>query len=400
MDLSHGLPTVAIPGPSILPERVRQAMARPMPDIYAGDLLDVSERILETLPRMARTAGHTFVLTSNGHGAWQMALSNTIVPGDKVLVLESGRFAVVWGENAALAGADVEVLHGDFRAAVDPAALEERLKADTSGSIHAILVAHTDTASSVRNDIAELRAAIDRTGHGALLMVDCIASLGCERFEMDEWGVDVTVAASQKGLMCPPGMGFVWAGPRAIAAWERIRDSGAARVGYMDWGARIDPEVFYQTYAGTPPVAHLYALDAAFDLIEEEGGLEAAWRRHEAIAGAVRAAIGAWSGAGAMELNIECPEHRSNAVTTILCSGWDAEELRDLTKNRAGVTLGVGIGGRRRDSFRVGHMGHVNAPMILGTLGTIEAGLVALGVPTGASGAAAAAESLGRLLTE
>lgn len=255
MMLNHGRDIVSIPGPSILPDRVRSALSRPMPNIYSGELLEVSERLLERLPGVARTTGHPFVITSNGHGAWQMAISNTLVPGDKVLVLESGRFAVVWGDYAAVAGVEVEVLAGDYRTPVDPERVADRLRRD-DGSIAAILVAHTDTSSSVRNDVHAIRAAIDETGHSALLMVDCIASIACDPFEMDAWGVDVAVSASQKGLMCPPGLGLVWAGERAIARFRSL-PVDRPRVAYFDWENRLRPRAFYDTYAGTPPVAHL-----------------------------------------------------------------------------------------------------------------------------------------------
>ena len=396
MDLSAGLASVAIPGPSILPERVRAAMALPMPNIYEGYLLDISDRILARLPGIARTSGRAFIVTSNGHGAWQMAVSNTLVPGDRVLALESGRFAVIWAEYAAAAGIDTEVLPGDFETPVDPDELESRLRADTDGAITAVLVSHTDTSSSVRNDIAALRKAIDDAGHDALLMVDCIASMACDPYEMDEWGVDVTVAASQKGLMCPPGLGFVWAGEKAVAAHART----SHRVGYVDWARRLDPRGFYDVYAGTPPVAHLHALDVALDLIEEEGGLEAVWRRHEALADGVRAAVDAWSTPDGLSLNIESPEHRSNAVTTIRTGSIDSTELTARCERDAGLTLGIGMSLSPDRSFRIGHMGHLNPPMILGTLATIEATLHAMGAPMGGSGTAAAAAAIGRALSD
>ena len=188
MDLSQGTPMVAIPGPSILPDQVRAALALPMPDIYGGDLVDLAYGLVERLPEIARTSGRAFIVSSNGHGAWQIAIANTIAPGDCVLALESGRFAVFWGAVAEHGGANVEVLPGDFQNPVDPGALEARLRADTDTSIKAILVSHVDTSSSVHNDIPALRAAIDAAHHPALLMVDCIASLGCDRYEMDEWG--------------------------------------------------------------------------------------------------------------------------------------------------------------------------------------------------------------------
>ncbi|MGI9604556.1 MAG: pyridoxal-phosphate-dependent aminotransferase family protein [Acidimicrobiales bacterium] len=394
MDLRRGIEMVAIPGPSIVPERVRVAMARAMPNIYAGPLLELSDRVLERLPALVRTSGRSFIVTSNGHGAWQMAVSNTLSPGDKVLALESGRFAVIWAEFAEMAGVEAEVLPGDFFTPVDPAALEARLRADVKHEINAILLSHTDTSSSVRNDIPAIRAAIDAAGHPALLMVDCIASLACDPYEMDEWGVDLTVSASQKGLMCPPGLGFVWAGERALAAFDRIGN----RVGYVDWARRLEPRGFYDTYAGTPPVAHLHALDEALTMIDEEGGLDAVWARHAALAAGVRAAVTAWATPGGLSLNIESVEHRSNAVTTVRTGEIDSLELMQRCVERSGVTLGIGMMVAPDRSFRIGHMGHLNPPMILGTLGTIEATLVSMGAAIGGSGVAAAAETIGKAL--
>lgn len=388
MTLNSGLDMVAIPGPSILPNRIREAMAKPMPNIYAGELLETSARVLDRLPAIARTAGHPFIVTSNGHGAWQMAVSNTLVPGDKILVLESGRFAVVWGEYAQMAGVDVDVLPGDFHSPADPGALAERLGRD-DGSIRAVFVAHTDTSSSVRNDIPAIRRAIDEAGHGALLMVDCIASLACEPFEMDAWGVDLVVAASQKGLMCPPGLGLVWAGPKAIDRFRSL-PSNRPRVAYVDWERRLDPRGFYDTYAGTPPVPHLVALDVALSMIEDEGGLEAVWHRHRVIADGVRAAVDAWSTPGGLTLNIESPDHRSDAVTTIRTGEVDSIQLTEHCRDELGVTIGIGMSVAPDRSFRIGHMGHLNPAMILGTLGAIETSLHAIGAPMGGSGVAAA----------
>jgi alanine-glyoxylate transaminase/serine-glyoxylate transaminase/serine-pyruvate transaminase len=388
--LSHGLETVAIPGPSIVPERVRQAMSRPMPDIYAGDLVDASDAVFAQLPGLVRTTeAHPFVVIGNGHAAWQMAICNTLSRGDTVLALESGRFATAWGEQAAVSGVKLDVLPGRVDGPVDPEALRARLADDRDHQITAVMVVQTDTATSVRNDIAALRSAIDEAGHPALLMVDCIASLACEPYEMDAWGVDVTVAASQKGIMVPPGVAFVWAGPKALEAHQRAD----LRVGYFDWGPRIDPEVHYQLYAGTPPVAHLYGLREALAMVAEEG-LENRWRRHRLLAGAVWAAIEAWSAPGGIGFNIPDPAQRSTAVTTVLTGDIDAEELRRRCKEGAGVTLGSAIGGMGHH-FRIGHMGHLNPPMLLGTLGTIEAGLVSMGAPMGRSGVAAAAAHLG-----
>jgi alanine-glyoxylate transaminase/serine-glyoxylate transaminase/serine-pyruvate transaminase len=392
MTLRHGSPHVAIPGPSIIPERVLAAMQRPMPNIYDGPLVDVSNSLFADLPRIARTDGEVFILIGNGHAAWQMAVSNTMRRGKKVLVLESGTFARVWGEQAAISGADIETLPGTGDGPVDPAALEERLRSDVDHEIDAILVVLTDTASSVRNDIPAIRQAIDTVGHPALFMVDAIASLGCEPFEMDEWGVDVTVAASQKGLMTPPGLGFVWASDKALAAHSRAD----MRVGYFDWESRRNVEAHYQLYNGTPPISHIYALREALDMIFEEG-LENAWRRHEVLARSVWAAIEAWGVADGTGLrcNVADAASRSHAVTTLQTGSLDAERLREVCEDQAGLILGLGIGAEDGAQFRIGHMGHVNPPMLLGTLGTIESALHALGASVGGSGVAAAARVIG-----
>ncbi len=197
--LNNGRDMVAIPGPSVIPDRVLAAMHRPMPNIYAGELLDITDEIFEQLPGIACTSATPFVTVSNGHGAWEMSISNTLSRGDRVLVLESGRFAVVWGEMAAVSGVEIETVNARDRSPIDPADVEERLRADTDRSIKAVFAVHVDTSTSVRNDIAAIRRAIDAADHPALLMVDCIASLGCDKFLMDEWGVDVTVARVAEG---------------------------------------------------------------------------------------------------------------------------------------------------------------------------------------------------------
>ncbi|MDY7100044.1 MAG: aminotransferase class V-fold PLP-dependent enzyme [Actinomycetota bacterium] len=381
---------VAIPGPSIIPDRVLAAMHRAMPNIYEGDIIDVSQSVIDELPSIARTEAPAYIAIANGHGAWEMAITNTLSAGDKVLVLESGRFAIGWGEMARSCGADVEILPGTPRHPVDPAAVEARLAADTGREIRAVLVVQIDTASSVHNDIAAIRAAMDAADHPALLLVDCIASMGCVPYEMDAWGVDVTVAASQKGLMVPPGLGFVWANGRAH---EANRTAGL-RTAYWDWTPRAGEGAHYLRYCGTPPVQMLWGLREALDMIAEEG-LENVWARHATLAGAVRAAIDAWSAPAGLEPFVAEPSARSNAVTTVLTGSIDAEHLRKVCEVEAGLTLGLALAGDHGPAFRIGHMGHLNPPMILGTLGTIEAGLAAIGAPTGGSGAAAAAAHVG-----
>lgn len=387
--LARGRPLVSIPGPSVIPDQVLSAMHAPMPNIYEGALVELSEGLLADLPPIAQTSGIPFIAISNGHGIWEMALTNTLSRGEKVLVLESGRFAVGWGEMARVLGLEVEILPAPERRGVDPAAVEARLRADRGHEIKAVLVVQIDTASSVQNDIAAIRAAIDAAGHPALYMVDCIASLGCVEYRMDDWGVDVTVAGSQKGLMVPPGIGFAWASPRAMA----VHQGADLRTGYWDWTARSNPERHYLRYCGTPPVQHLYGLRAALDMIAEEG-LEAIWARHGVFARAIRAAVEAWGTAGGIEFNITDPAARSDAVTTVLTGGIDAGRLRALAEKQAGLTLGVGLGAFEGRAFRIGHMGHLNPPHVLGTLGTIEAVLHAMAVPVGGSGVAAAAAEI------
>lgn len=383
--LRFGRTMVAIPGPSVMPDRVLEAFGRAMPDLYDGPLVGEATEVREQLPGMAMTAGECFMVIGNGHAAWQMATSNTLARGDKVLVLEAGRFATIWGRYTGFSDVTVKMLPGDDRNPVDPAAVEQALAADSGHEITAVLVAHVDTASSVRNDIPAIRAAIDAAGHPALLMVDCIASLGCDEFRMDDWGVDITVAGTQKGLMVPPGVSFVWVGPKASAAFERADQ----RVGYFDWEPRRDTSNMYSYYAGTPPIAHIRGLREAFAIIREEGGLEAVWRRHHVLADAVRAAVEAWSTPGGVEFQVTDPAHRSNCVTTVRLDSTDPEPIRKMCEHQAGLIVGLGIAGI--PGFRIAHMGHLNPPMILGTLGTLEAALIASGVPVGESGVAAAA---------
>lgn len=368
-------------------------MATPMPNIYAGELVDVCDEVFTRLPAIAGTSGHALAAIGNGHSGWELAASNTLSRGDKVLVLETGRFPEVWGRFLAVSGITVESLPGPPRAAIDPAVVRARLAAGPPDEFAAVLAAHVDTAISVRNDIAALGAAVEASGSSALFVVDCIASLACDEFRMDEWGVDITIAASQKGLMTPPGLGLVWVNDRAV---ERGR-SADLRTGYFDWGPRLAPEAIYQRFAGTPPISHLYALREALRMIEEEGGLDAVWARHEALAGSVRAAVETWSRPGGLELYISEPGDRANCVTTVMTHDVDAREIARHCEDGAGLTIGLGVMDHA-GTFRIGHMGHLNPPSVLGTLGTIEAALHRMGVPMGGSGVAAAAEVIGRAL--
>ncbi|GGL79294.1 pyridoxal-phosphate-dependent aminotransferase family protein [Wenxinia marina] len=388
--LSHGRPYLAIPGPSVIPDRVLQAMHRPAPNIYTGELHEITDSIIPDLKAVARTSGHAAIYIGNGHAGWEAALSNVVAEGETVLVLVTGRFGHGWGDCARGLGADVEVMDFGQTAPVDPAKVEERLTADGGHRIKAVLAVHVDTATSVRSDVAAIRAAMDRAGHPALLMVDCIASLGCDRFEMDEWGADVMVTACQKGLMTPPGLTFVFFNDRAA----EVRRAMKRVTRYWDWRPRTETEAYYQYFCGTAPTHHIYGLRAALDMIGEEG-IENVWARHRAHAGAVWAAFERWSEGGPLRLNVADPEHRSWAVTSCFAGGEVADRLRAWCEDNAGLILGIGLGREPTTAwFRIGHMGHVNPPMILGALSTIEAGLTALQVPHGAGALEAAARSL------
>lgn len=390
MTVRAGREFLAIPGPTVIPDEVLRAMHRPSIDIYSGELLGITDSLMRDLPTLFGTKGRAYVYISNGHGAWEGALTNVLSRGDKVLVLESGRFAVGWGEFAGRLGVDVETLKGGWRRAVKPEDVEARLKQDTKGEIKAILVTQVDTASGVGNDIEAIGKAIKAAGHKALYMVDVVASLGCVPFRMDEWGVDVAVSGSQKGLMTPPGLGFAAANDRA----REIHKTANLRTPYWDWTAR-DGEMHYNKYAGTAPMHLMFGLRQALNMLFEEG-LDNVIVRHRLLAEAVRAAVEKWSEGQALSFNIEEPSERSNTVTTVLMH--DADQLkafRDFCNKKCGVVLGAGIGDLTGKAFRIAHMGHVNAPMILGVLGSAEVALTALNIPHGAGGTEAAIKSLG-----
>lgn len=236
MSLAFGRDVRAIPGPSMIPDRVLNAMHRAAPNIYEGELIELTGTVLDDLCRVARTKGSVALYIGNGHAAWEASLANMLAPGQKALVLATGRFGHGWAMTARRMGIEVEVMDFGFRAAADPDRLETRLRADGAREIRAVLATQTDTASSACNDVPGLRAAMDAAGHPGLLAIDCVASLGCDRFEMDAWGVDVMVAACQKGLMTPPGVAFTFQNARALA--ERVPCLSP----YWDWGPRVSPE--------------------------------------------------------------------------------------------------------------------------------------------------------------
>ena len=390
MSVANGREFLCIPGPTNIPDAVLAAMHRPAIDIYSGDMLEITRSLLEDLPKVFRTAGRAYIYAANGHGGWEAALSNVLSRGDTILALESGLFALGWGDMAKMMGVKVDVLKGDARRAVDPAAVAERLAADTGREIKAILVVQIDTASGVVNDLAAIRQAIDRVGHPALLMVDCVASLGCMPFEMDAWGIDVAMSGSQKGLMTPPGLAFVAANQRAHAAHQKAD----LRTRYWDWTFR-QGEAHYQKYGGTPPEHLLFALRKALDILFAEG-LDVAARRHALLAEATRQAVTRWAEGQVLAFNVIKPEERANSVTCVLMEGRDPRPLLDYCRFKCGVIPGQGIGDLSGRAFRIAHMGHVNAPMVIGALGAIEMGLTAVGIPHGRGGVQAAVEYLAR----
>jgi alanine-glyoxylate transaminase/serine-glyoxylate transaminase/serine-pyruvate transaminase len=372
-----------------MPDEVLQAMHRPALDIYSKEMVELTDTLLADLSKLFATKGQSYIYIANGHGAWEATLSNVLSRGDKVLVLESGRFAIGWGSAAASMGADVEVLKGDWRRAIRPAEVEARLRQDKDHTIKAILAVQVDTASGVYNDIEAIGKVIKACGHPALFMVDTVASLGCMPFEMDKWGIDVAMSGSQKGLMTPPGLGFVAASDRA----REVHKKANMRTPYWDWTEREGPE-HYRKYAGTAPVHLLFALRQAVNMLFAEG-LENAFLRHRLLAEAVRRAVAVWAEGQVLGFNVAEPHERSNTVTTVVMNGHDPVSLHKYCKEKCGVVLGVGIGDLQGQAFRIAHMGHVNAPMILGTLGVIEVALKALDIPHGKGGAEAAIDWLG-----
>ena len=385
---------LAIPGPSVVPDRVLGAMHRASPNIYEGEIVDITHSIVADLKRVAVTEHHVAIYLANGHGAWEAAFTNMFSRGDRALVAASGRFGIGWAETAKRMGIDVELIDFGKSAAVDPARVAEALRADKAHAIKAVLMTHVDTASSALSDVVAVRNAIDEAGHPALLAVDAIASLGCDELRMDAWGVDVVVGASQKGLMLPPGLAFVWFSDKAL---ERGRNAGM-RTPYWDWEPRGLATEFWQYFSGTAPTAHLFGLRESLTMMLEEEGLEAVWARHDRLARAVWAAFDAWGqGANAIGLNMAEPKQRGRSVTAARIGNGGAGALRKWLEAEAGVTLGIGLGmalptePAYGDFLRVAHMGHVNAHMVLGALSTMEAGMTALGIPHGGGAIEAAA---------
>ena len=374
-----------IPGPTNLPERVARALSRPTVDHRGPDFAKLTLSILERLQLVFQTSGPVIIYPSSGSGAWEAALVNTLSPGDRVLFGANGQFAANWQKVAAGLGLTVEQLAGDWRCPVDIAALESRLAADGAGEIRALALVHNETSTGVVNDVAGARAALDRTGHSALLLVDVVSSIGAIDFRHDDWGVDVTVAGSQKGLMIPPGLGFNALSPKALTA----ADSARLPRSYWDWAPVME---FNRRgfYPYTPATNLLFGLDEALSMLLEEG-LPRVFARHTRLAEATRRAVRGWG------LEIFCQDARaySQALTAVaMPAGFDADELRRVVLERFHMSLGSGLGQVKGKLFRIGHLGDFNDLMLAGTLCGVEMGLAACGVPHTSGGVSRALEFL------
>jgi alanine-glyoxylate transaminase/serine-glyoxylate transaminase/serine-pyruvate transaminase len=380
------------PGPTNIPDRVLNAMHRPAIDFSGPDFLELSLSCFRDIKQIFRTESEVFLYACNGHGAWEAGIANVLQAGDKILVPETGNFSCAWRDTAEAFGVEIEEIPEDWRHAIDPEKIAERLKADTAHSIKAVLVVQIDTATGVTSDVAGIRAVMDRVGHPALLMVDTVASLGVVDFRMDDWGVDVAVCASQKGLMMPPGLGLVAASAKALAV---ARDGGGSPNRYWDWTFRLLGE-HYQRYCGTAPEHLIFGLRESINIMLEEG-MDAVIARHQMLSDAVRAAVEVWSEAGALSFNALVPAQRANSVTPILIDdAYDALKLREICRETFRCALGGGLAKLHGKAFRIGHMGDQNVPMILGTLSAVEATLKVMNIPHGENGVSAAIASIAK----
>ena len=370
-----------IPGPTNVPDRVLRAIDRPTIDHRGSAFSKLAREVLAGLQRVFRTKQPVVVFPASGTGAWEAALANTLSPGDRVLMFETGHFATLWQEMAERLGLSVELVPGDWRRGVDPAALEHKLWADPQGKLRAVCVVHNETSTGVTTRVPEVRAAIDRAGHPALLLVDTISSLASMDYRHDEWKVDVTVAGSQKGLMLPPGLSFNAVSEKALAA---SRNAGLRR-SYWDWAPmlRANESGFFPY---TPATNLLYGLRESLAMLEEEG-LENVFQRHARHGEATRRAVRAWG----LELNCADEREYSTSLTAILLpAGHDSDRLRALILDRFDMSLGQGLGKLKGKLFRIGHLGAFNDLTLCGALAGVEMGLELAGVPHRAGGVAAA----------
>ncbi|HEY1258778.1 MAG TPA: aminotransferase class V-fold PLP-dependent enzyme [Stellaceae bacterium] len=375
-----------IPGPTNVPDRVLRAIAMPTIDHRGPEFAELGKEVVAGLKRVFQTEGDVVVYPSSGTGAWEAALSNTMSPGDRVLMFETGHFATLWRQMATRLGLAVEFVAGDWRHGVDPALVEEKLDADGGHEIKAVCIVHNETSTGVASRVAEVRAAIDRADHPALFMVDTISSLASIDYRHDEWGVDVTVGGSQKGLMLPPGLGFNAVSKKALAAAETAQLPRS----YWDWRAMLETaRTGFFPY--TPGTNLLFGLRESLQMLLDEEGLGAVFKRHARHGEATRRAVAAWG----LETVSTDPREHSNSLTAIMMpDGFDADRLRETILDAFDMSLGTGLGRLKGKAFRIGHLGHFNDLMLCGTLSGVEMGLHRAGVPHRPGGVAAALEYL------
>jgi len=375
-----------IPGPTNVPDRILRAIAAPVIDHRGPEFAELAKEVIAGMKRVFQTGETVFIYPSSGTGAWEAALSNTLSPGDAVLMFETGQFATLWQAMAGRLGLEVGLVPGDWRHGVDPAVVEERLAADRAHRIKAVCIVHNETSTGVTSRVGEIRAAIDQARHPALLMVDTVSSLASIDYRHDEWKVDVTVCGSQKGLMLPPGLGFNAVSKKALAA------AGAAKLArsYWDWQAMRETE-HTGFFPYTPGTSLLFGLREALQMLLDEEGLPAVFARHARHAEATRRAVAGWG----LEVLCADPREYSNSLTAVLVpEGYDADRLREIILDSFDMSLGTGLGRVKGKVFRIGHLGWFNDLMLCGTLGGVEMGLHRAGVPHRAGGISAALEYL------
>jgi alanine-glyoxylate transaminase / serine-glyoxylate transaminase / serine-pyruvate transaminase len=389
MAVSRGYHFFINPGPTNIPDRILRAMDRGAIDFNGAQFRAIAEECFAGLKRVFKTDQTILAYAASGHGAWEAALVNLFSPGDKLLVVESGFFSLNWGMRGEAFGLEVETLPNDWRTAADPAKLESRLREDREHAIKAVLVVQNETSTGVVNDIAALRRAIDAARHPALFLVDTISSLASMDFRMDEWGVDVVVAGSQKGLMLPTGMAFTGISTRAIAATAEAK---LPRV-YWDW-RRLLGGSSQSVWNGTAPVHFFYGLQEALRMLEEES-LDEVFARHHRLAEATRRAVRAWRQNDGPEIYAIDPRAQSDSITAVqLPEGYDADRARQVCLDKFNVSLGGGLDRLRGRIVRIGHLGDLNEPMILGAIAAVEMALELTGVPHGRGGVQAAMDYL------
>jgi alanine-glyoxylate transaminase/serine-glyoxylate transaminase/serine-pyruvate transaminase len=374
-----------IPGPSNVPDRILRAIDRPTIDHRGPEFGRLGRAVLAGCQTVFGTSGPVVIFPASGTGAWEAAIVNTLERGDRVLMYETGQFASLWHAMAQRFGLQVDWVPGDWRRGVDPADVEARLRADPDRSIKAVMVVHNETSTGVTSRIPEVRAAIDRADHPALFMVDTISSLGSMDYQHEAWGVDVTVSGSQKGLMLPPGLSFNAMSDKALAAAK----AGGMPRSYWDWHEMLAPNATgYFPY--TPSTNLLYGLEEAIAMLLEEG-LPNVFARHDRHAAATRAAVQGWG----LEILCQDPREYSSILTAVVMpEGHDADHLRGVILDNYDMSLGAGLAKLKGRVFRIGHLGYFNDLMLLGTLGGVEMGLHAAGVPHQAGGVSRAMDLL------